>query len=248
MASDDQSQTPTPTDEVSRLQYLIEQDRSKLAPQGRAQTPARHPLALATIEQDRTTVQLPRLSAIFPAFSSGRNVGELGYPTPGPTPTCATSSSSHTTTPRSYLSPHTSPEQHALSTLLPAVRHGLSFHRRCTRFAFIVYDDKQFDQLMADFEASTAEKQPLTDVKECEVYSACVMASTFNRMEIPADASDTFYRAASERIGSWVHEQPLVAMKCCGLLGLANIFLKATISLPYFGECCARPKDYMNGY
>lgn len=238
MASNDKSQTPTPADEVSQLHCLIEQARDKPAPHGGTQDAARHPLALATIEQNRTTVQLPRLSAIFPAFSSGRNAGQPGYPTPGPTPS-GTTSSSNTDTPRPYTSPYVSPEQHALSTLLPGVRHGLAFHRKYTRFAFIAYDDKQFEQLMVEFEASVAENRSLTDVKECEIYSACVMASTFNRIEIPADASDIFYRAAFDRIGPWVHDQPLVAMKCCGLLGLANVFLKATISLSYFGGLLA---------
>lgn len=243
MATDDKSETSTPADEVSRLHNLIEQARTKLTPYGGAQDPARHPLALATIEQTRTTVQLPRLSAIFPAFSSGRNAGEPGYPTPGPTPAGATSSS-HAGTPRPYTSPHASPESQALSTFTPGIRNGFAFHRKCTRFAFIAYDEKQFDQLMADFEASVAENRSLPEVKDCEIYSACVMASTFNRMEIPAAASDVFYKAAFERIGSWVHDQPLVAMKCCGLLGLANVFLKATISLLYFGGCCTRPQRF----
>lgn len=89
-----------------------------------------------------------------------------------------------------------------------------------------------------------AENRSLPEVKDSEIYSACVMAFTFNRMKIPAAASDVFYRAAFERIGSWVHDQPLVAMKCCGLLVLANVFLKVTISLLYFGGCCTRPQRF----
>lgn len=128
MVTDDKSETSTPADEVFRLHKLIEQGHTKLTPHGGAQDPARHPLALATIAQTRTTVQLPRLSAIFPAFSSGRNAGEPGYPTPGPTPAGATSSS-HAGTPRPYTSPHASPESQALSTFTPGMRNGFAFHR-----------------------------------------------------------------------------------------------------------------------
>lgn len=123
-----------------------------------------------------------------------------------------------------------------MSTHLEAVRRGFDVYRKCNRHAFIAYDEAQVDRLLEEFQNHPAENRPLNDVKTCELFSVGVIAATFNRVEIPAEVSDLFYKVASERVGSWVLSQPLTAMRCCALLGLANLFQKATISLLYFGE------------
>ena len=123
-----------------------------------------------------------------------------------------------------------------MSTHLEAVHRGFAFHRKCNRHAFIAYDETQVDRLLEEFQSSIAETRQLSEIKTCELFSVSVIAATFNRVEIPAETSDMFYKVASERIGNWVLSQPLTAMRCCALLGLANLFQKATISLLYFGE------------
>ena len=94
----------------------------------------------------------------------------------------------------------------------------------------------QADLLLEEFQNSTADSRQLNEIKTCELFSVSVIAATFNRLEIPADVSDLFYEGAAGRIGSWMLSQPLTAMRCCALIGLANVFQKASISILYFGE------------
>jgi hypothetical protein len=134
------------------------------------------------------------------------------------------------------VSPYASPEWHAISTYFQAIHRGYTFHLKCNRHFFMVYNEKQIGQLLVEFQASLVENRPLTSVRECELFSASTIAAIFNRVQIPAGVSDAFYRASSERFGGWVLDQPLAAMRCCGLLGLSNLFQKATISVLYFGR------------
>jgi hypothetical protein len=135
-----------------------------------------------------------------------------------------------------HTTPHVLPEQQAMSSHLQAVRRGFAFHRKCNGHVFVAFDETQVDRLIENFKDGLADGGPLTEIKTCEVFSVGVIAAIFNRVEIPAEVGDLFYKAASERIGKWVLSQPLTAMRCCALLGLANLFQKATISLLYFGR------------
>ena len=123
-----------------------------------------------------------------------------------------------------------------MSVHLEAVRKGFAFHRRCNRQAFIAYDEMQVDRLLEDFQNSIADSRQLSEVKTCELFSVGVIGAVFNRVEIPAEVSDLFYKVAADKIGIWVLSQPLTAMRCCALIGLANLFQKASISVLYFGE------------
>jgi hypothetical protein len=221
-----------PPDEVSRLLRLIDLAHSNSTPPDTSRSSY-----LATPQSSQTpvsntpnSIRLPGLSALFPAFSSGRP--EQAYPTPSPSTAV---SPPNNDTPR-YVSPYTSAEWHATSTYFQAIHRGYAFHLKCNRHFFVVYNEEQFGQLLVESQASLAERRPLTSVRECELFSASTIATIFNRVEIPAGVSDVFYRAASERIGDWVLDQPLAAMRCCGLLGLVNLFQKATISVLYFGK------------
>jgi hypothetical protein len=230
-----------PSEEVSRLLHLIDQVH------GGSATPAadytQFQYATPIPDDKRDGIRLPGLSAIFPAFSSGRSESVSAYPTPMSSDTVL-SPAAHSP---GQNSSHVSPEQHAMSINLEAVRRGFAFHRKCNRHAFIAYDETQVDRLLEDFQSGIADNRPFNDSKTCELFSVSVIAATFNRREIPAETSDLFYKVASERIGKWVLSQPLTAMRCCALIGLANLFQKATISILYFGEqelpylraCCA---------
>jgi hypothetical protein len=223
-----------PSEEVSRLLHLIDQVQGG-GGTGSASPAADYPqLRYATpIPDDRRDgIRLPGLSAIFPAFSSGRKSSISAYPTPLSSDTVLSSAGQSPSSNSSYLSA----EQHAMSTHLEAVRRGFAFHRKCNRHAFVAYDEMQVDRLIEEFQDSVADCRQLNEVKTCELFSVSVIAATFNRVEIPADISDLFYKVAAERIGVWVLSQPLTAMRCCALIGLANLFQKASISILYFGE------------
>lgn len=223
-------ETRAPAEEVSNLLHLIDQVHGGSASPAADYTQLRY--ATPTPDDTRDGIRLPGLSAIFPAFSSGRSKDSTAYPTPE---SAGTRFSPPNRSP-GHSSPYLLPEQQALNTHLEGVRRGYAFHRKCNQHAFRVYDEAQVDRLLEEFQHGIAEKRLLTDVKTCELFSVCVMSATFNRVDIPADVSDIFYKVATERIGSWVLTQPLTAMRCCALLGLANLFMKATISLLYFGK------------
>ena len=230
---------PLPSEEVSRLLHLIDQVHGGGG--GGSASPAadyaRLHYATPTPDEKRDGIRLPGLSAIFPAFSSGRSgsvsAGSVSaYPTPMSSDSVLSSAGHSPGQNSSYVSA----EQHAMSTHLEALRRGFAFHRRCNRHAFVAYDQMQVDLLLEEFQNSTADCRQLNEIKTCELFSVSVIAATFNRLEIPADVSDLFYKVAAERIGSWVLSQPLTAMRCCALMGLANLFQKASISILYFGE------------
>ena len=229
-ASNKFHELPVPSDEVSRLLHLIDQVHGGAAPPAADYAQLQYVTPIP--DDKRDGIRLPGLSAIFPAFSSGWNGSISAYPTPMSSDPVLSS----TTHSPSQNSPYISPEQHTMSTHLKAVRRGFAFHRKCNRHAFIAYDEAQVDRLLEEFQSSIAETRQLNEIKTCELFSVSVIAATFNRVEIPAEISDMFYKVASERIGNWVLSQPLTAMRCCALLGLANLFQKATISLLYFGE------------
>ena len=222
-----------PPDEVLRLLHLID-----LAHNGSSTPPdASHishpPAPQSSQTPERNTpnsIRLPGLSSLFPAFSSSRV--EQAYPTPSPSNAVSPPGNG---APK-YVSPYASPEWHAISTYFQAVHRGYAFHYQCNNHLFVAYSKPDFGQLLAEYQVSLAESRPLTSARECELFSASTIAAIFNRVQIPASVSDVFYRAASERIGDWVLESPLAAMRCCALLGLSNLFQKATISVLYFGE------------
>jgi len=226
-----------PPDEVSRLLHLIELAHGNSTGPHTSRTSS-HPLApqppqaQPQVYDTPNNIRLPGLSALFPAFSSGRPDEASAYPTP---------TSSNTVSPPNndtvkYVSPYASPEWHAISTYILAIHRGFSFHRKCNRHAFMACDEGKFGQLINDYQASMTDSRPLTSVRECELFSASTIAAIFNRVQIPAGVGDVFYRAASERIGDWVLGQPVTAMRCCAMLGLVNLFQKATISVLYFGR------------
>jgi hypothetical protein len=222
-----------PPDEVLRLLHLIDLAHTNSTPPDTSRTP--HPYAAPQSSQTlvgnrQNNIRLPGLSALFPAYSSSRP--EQAYPTPSPSAAVSPPNSDTL----KYVSPYASPEWHAISTYFQAIHRGYTFHLKCNRHLFIAYNEKQIGQLLVEFQASMAENRALTSVRECELFSASTIAAIFNRVQIPAGVSDAFYRAASERIGDWVLDQPLAAMRCCALLGLSNLFQKATISVLYFGE------------
>jgi hypothetical protein len=221
-----------PPDEVVRLLHLIDLAHSNSTPPDTSRTPhpSAPPSSQTPVGNTPKNIRLPGLSSIFPAYSSGRP--EQAYPTPSPS--TAVSPPNNDTS--KYVSPYASPEWRAISTYFQAIHRGYTFHLKCNRHFFMTYNEKQFGQLLVEFQASMAGDRPLTSVRECELFSASTIAAIFNRVQIPAGASDVFYRAASERIGSWVLDQPLAAMRCCALLGLSNLFQKATISVLYFGR------------
>lgn len=226
---------PLPSEEVSRLLHLIDQVHGTGGGGGSASPAADYPqLHYATPIPDgrRDGIRLPGLSAIFPAFSSGRSGSVSAYPTPTSSDTVLSSTGHSPGQTSTYLSA----EQHAMSTHLEAVRKGFAFHRKCNRHAFIAYDQMQVDRLIEEFQDSIADSRQLNETKTCELFSVSVIAATFNRVEIPAEISDLFYKVAAEGIGVWVLSQPLTAMRCCALIGLANLFQKASISILYFGE------------
>jgi hypothetical protein len=218
-----------PAEEVSRLLHLIDQVHGgSVSPATDYTNPQR---ATPIPDDTRDGIRLPGLSALFPAFSSGRSRGVSSYPTPMSSDT----SFSPINNSPGHMSPHILPEQQAMSTYLEAVRRGFAFHRKCNHFVFVAYDDAQAERLLENFKSIIADGGPFNEIKICELFSVGVIAAIFNRVEIPAEVGDLFYKMASERIGSWVLSQPLTAMRCCALLGLANLFQKATVSLLYFG-------------
>lgn len=221
-----------PADEVSRLHYLIDQVRGGL--DSTTTDNSRPQYATPAIDDARDGIRLPGISAIFPAFSSARSIGASAYPTPASnanTPFTPSGKSPAHFTP----TPHVPPEQHALSSHLEEVRRGFAFHRKCNRYAFIACDEAHVEHLLNEYQGSIVENRSINDVKTCEVFSVAVISATFNRVEIRAEIGDLFYQVASDRIGDWVLSQPLAAMRCCALLGLSNLFQKATISILYFG-------------
>lgn len=230
-----------PPDEVLRLLRLIELAHGSSTPPQRSRETSRTssrlsaplpPHAQLHGRDTPNSIRLPSLSALFPAFSPGRPDEASAYPTPAPSSTVSPPNNDKA----SYVSPYASPEWHAISTYLLAIHRGFSFHRKCNRHAFIAYDEKQFGQLLIDYQAGVAGSRPLDSVRECELFSASTIAATFNRVQIPAGVGDVFYRAAAERFGDWVLDEPVTAMRCCAMLGLANLFQKATISVLYFGR------------
>jgi hypothetical protein len=220
---------PMPAEEVSRLLHLIDQVHGGSVQPAAEYTNPQHATPLP--DDKRDGIRLPGLSALFPAYSSGRNRGVSSYPTPMSSDT----SFSPINNSPGHTSPHVLPEQQAMSTHLDAVRRGFAFHRKCNHFVFVAYDDTQAERLLENFKSIIADGGPRTEIKTCELFSVGVIAAIFNRVEIPAEIGDLFYKVASERIGNWVLSQPLTAMRCCALLGLANLFQKATVSLLYFG-------------
>jgi hypothetical protein len=222
-----------PPDEVLRLLHLIDLAHSNSTPPdttSRTPHPSAPQSSQSPVGNTPNKIRLPGLSSLFPAYSSGRP--EQAYPTPSPSTAVSPPDSG---TPK-YLLPYASPEWHAISTYFQPIHRGYTFHLKCNRQFFMAYNEKQIGQLLVEFQASMAENRPLTSVRECELFSASTIAAIFNRVQIPAGVSDIFYRAASERIGNWVLDQPLAAMRCCALLGLSNLFQKATISVLYFGR------------
>jgi hypothetical protein len=221
-----------PPDEVIRLLHLIDlaHSNSTLPDPSRTPHPSAPQSSRTPVGITPNNIRLPGLSSLFPAYSSGRP--EQAYPTPSPSTAV---SPPNNDTPK-YVSPYASPEWHAISTYFQAIHRGYTFHLKCNRHFFMVYNEKQIGQLLVEFQASLVENRPLTSVRECELFSASTIAAIFNRVQIPAGVSDAFYRASSERFGGWVLDQPLAAMRCCGLLGLSNLFQKATISVLYFGR------------
>lgn len=224
-------ENPPPLDEVSHLIQLINRARGSSFPATDYASFYNDRTSLDNVQDD---IRLPGLSALFPAFSSRSSNcsnGASAYPTPN-----SDTLRSPADKPAAYVSPYASPHRYALITHLEAVRRGFAFHRKCNRYAFIAYDDPEADELLNEFQASVTKNRSLPDSKLCAIFSIAVISSTFNRVQIPAQAADVFYRAATERIGNWMHSQHLTAMRCCALLGLANLFRKATVSLLYFGE------------
>lgn len=231
------SRTSSPPDQVSRLLHLIDQARAS-PPQfaNNSSYPLQTWAALSQAEtQKQDGVRLPALSSIFPGFSSSCR-SALESPSSYPTPPEDQTLSPPRPGPPAYVSPYTPPEQHALLTQLGAVHRGFAFHRKCNRHAFIAYNEVQAEELLSEFQNSVAESRTLPDSKLCEVLSIAVISSTFNRVQISPQSADLFYRAASGRLDKWIFSQPLAAMRCCALLGLSNIFQKATVSLLYFGK------------
>jgi hypothetical protein len=225
--------TKKPPDEVLRLLHLIDLAQNGSTPPDTSLTSHPPPAPQSSQTPEGSTpnsIRLPGLSSLFPAFSSTRR--EQAYPTPSPSTAV---SPPNNNTPK-YVSPYASPEWHAVSTYLQAIHRGYYFHHQCNHHLFVAYSKAQFGQLLVEAQASLAESRPLSNARECELFSASTIAAIFNRVQIPASVSDVFYRAASERIGDWVLDQPLAAMRCCAVLGLANLFQKATISVLYFGE------------
>lgn len=224
-------ENPPPIDEVSQLIQLITTARESSFP-ATDFTPSYLQKGSLDIANDQ--LRLPGLSAIFPGFSTKCGNDASSYPTPN----SETLRSPADRAP-AYVSPYASPDQYALITHLDAVRRGFAFHRKCNRYAFFAYDDDEAEQLLNEFQSSINENRSLSDSRLCEILSIAVISSTFNRVQIPAKTADVFYNGATERMGSWVHGQHLTAMRCCALLGLANIFRKATVSLLYFGKVLA---------
>lgn len=217
--------------EVSRLHCLIDQVRGGVDPARTGYGGSHLQHAISTPDDSRDGVRLPGLSAIFPAFSSVRSNSASVYPTPPSADTAFLPSGKSP----AHVPPYPPPEVHALSHYLEAVRRGFAFHRKCNRYAFTAYDETYAGHLLDEFQGSVFENRHLSEIKTCEVFSVGVIAATFNRVDIPAEVGDLFYRVASDRIGDWVLSEPLTGMRCCALLGLTNVFQKATISLLYFG-------------
>lgn len=221
----------SPAIEISRLHCLIARVRGDLSPAGT--DCGRQQYTAWTLDDLRDGIHLPGFAVIFPSFSSVRSNSASAYPTP---------TSLGTAFPPSNRSParassHVPQEQHVFNEYLEAIRRGFAVHRECNRYAFTAYNEMQVDQLLNEFQGSMTDNEPLDEVRTCEVFSVGVISATFNRVEIPAKVGDLFYQVASEGLGVWVSNQPLAAMRCCGLLGLANLFQKATVSLLYFGAC-----------
>lgn len=239
------SREASPADQVSRLLQLIDRARGNSPQAASTSYPPHNYAALSQVEiPQQNGLRLPGVSAIFPGFSSScRNAQEASYPTPPDD----LSLSPHKSAPPAYVSPYTPPEQHALLTQLGAVRRGFAFHRKCNRHSFIAYSEAQADELLSEFQSSVTEGRTLPDSKLCEVFSIALISSTFNRVQISPQSADLFYRAASERVDTWVFSEPMAAMRCCALLGLSNIFQKATVSLLYFGKRLAFERSSVCG-
>lgn len=224
-------ETTAPAIEISRLHYLIDQVRGDWSPAGTDY--GRQQYTAWTLDDLRDGIHLPGFAVIFPTFSSVRS---------NSVPACPTPTSLGTAFPPSNGSPehassHLPQEQHVFNDYLEAIRRGFAVHRKCNRYAFTAYDEMQVDHLLNEFQGSMINNQPLDEIRTCEAFSVAVISATFNRVEIPAKVGDLFYQVASEGLGVWISNQPLAAMRCCGLLGLANLFQKATVSLLYFGTC-----------
>ena len=208
--------------EISNLLYLIEQAQISHSPARTKNHLSHH--AATSAKSARNGIRLPTFSTVFPTL------GELAFTAP----------SAYIST--FFMDKHTTSEstdivreQRALSTHLEAVRRGFAFHRKCNPYAFVAYHEDQAERLLVEFETSTANTQFIPESRLCEIFSIAVISSVFNRVQIPARIADVFYQAASGRIGEWVFTDSLAAMRCCALLGLVNIFQKATVSLLYFG-------------
>jgi hypothetical protein len=221
-------ETTAPAIEISRLHYLIDQVRGDLSPAGTDY--GRQQYTAWTLEDSRDGIHLPGFAVIFPTFSSVRSNSASAYPRP---------TSPGTAFLPNNRSPAHASSHHVFKDYLGAIRRGFAVHRQCNRYAFTAYDEMQVDHLLKEFLGSMIDNQPLDEIRTCEAFSVGVISATFNRVEIPAKVGDLFYQVASGGLGVLVSNssQPLAAIRCCGLLGLANLFQKATVSLLYFGTC-----------
>ena len=216
--------------EISNLLHLIDQSHICSLPTKTTDLASHRVAALA--KSSRNGIRLPAFPTVFPALSPHCSTGELAYPTPNAYDGVSSMRKHSATEVTDIIR-----EQEALSTHLDAVRRGFAFHRNCNRYAFVAYDEGQAEELLVEFETSIANSQFIPETRLCEIFSIALIASVFNRVQIPAQIADVFYRAASGRIGEWMFIDSLAAMRCCALLGLSNVFQKATISLLYFGKC-----------
>lgn len=170
-------------------------------------------------------VRLPALSTLLPSIPSppsGSSSGEC-YPTPR-----SPATPSRSTAPRQL-------DQYII-TNLDAIWRGFEFHRHCNRHAFVCYDEAQAEALLSQLQVSVVHGQFLTSEKLCEIYTVAAVSALFNRVEVPSEWGDLMYQAATERLGDWIHDEPLTGMRCCGLLGLVDLFQKAAISVLYYGQ------------
>jgi len=190
-------------------------------PSPRDSTQASSPTNLAPTSLS-SRVRLPRLSSLFPSLPSlpsGESSGD------------------------SYLKPQSGlhfsssrPLENYIVTNLDAIRRGFEFHRQCNRHIFVCFDEARANDLLDQLQRSLACSHSLTSETLCQIFSIAAISAQFNRVEIPSEYGDLLYQAATDRLGDWVHDEPLTGMRCCGMLGLLDLFQKAAISVLYLGK------------